>query len=406
MKKLKIVFITEQFSENMGYIANCLPWALARLGHEVHVITSTGNVYFRVPSAYAALESFLGDPEHPSGKKVIETVTLHRMNYFLILGRIGFKGFKKLLEEIQPDIVHAADVVQPYLLQAALYSNPMKYKYFIGCHETMSSFRLAGRWNKLSFEKLLYLTFKTYPGRFISSYASMCFPATIDCKEVAVNYMGVPEKICKITPLGVDTSKFRPVTTKDDKERRKKLRIELGYEDGDLVCIYTGKFTKAKNPLILAKAIHELSIRGHQKYKGLFLGAGLQKDEILNCTNCTVIDFLPFPELPKYYQASDIGVWPTQESTSMLDAAASKLPIIVNDTVKAIERCEGNGLMYKLNNISDLVEKLLLLNDSKLREELGENGRVKMQTQFSWDKIAVERTKDYLNALGIDNIKD
>jgi len=401
-KKVKVVFITEQFSENMGYIANCLPRALARLGHEVHIITSTGNVYFRVPSAYEAIESFLGPPEVEAGEKELHGVTLHRLDYFLILGRIGLYGFKSLLQKIQPDVVHAADVVQPYLLQAALYSKSLNYKYFIGCHETMSSFRLAGRWDKISVEKMLYLAFKTYPGAFISQFAEKCFPATIDCKEVAVNYMGVPEEICKVAPLGVDTSIFKPVNSANTIDERNTTRASLGYIDDDIVCIYTGKFTKAKSPLLLAKAIDKLKQLGHTEYKGLFLGAGVEKEKILSCENCKIIDFLPFPQLPKYYRAAEIGVWPRQESTSMLDAAASALPIIVNDTVKAVERCEGNGIMYKLDDVDDLVEKLLTLKDKDLRIELGEVGRDKMQELFSWDKIAQERTLDYYEALGIN----
>jgi hypothetical protein len=43
---MKIVFVTAWYSEGMGYLENCLPKAIAKLGHEVHIITSTAQVYY------------------------------------------------------------------------------------------------------------------------------------------------------------------------------------------------------------------------------------------------------------------------------------------------------------------------------------------------------------------------
>jgi glycosyltransferase involved in cell wall biosynthesis len=63
--------------------------------------------------------------------------------------------------------------------------------------------------------------------------------------------------------------------------------------------------------------------------------------------------FVPVNELADYFRAADIGVWP-RESTSMLDAAACGLPIVVNDT-SSLLGIEGNGLVYELNNVDDMV---------------------------------------------------
>ena len=83
----------------------------------------------------------------------------------------------------------------------------------------------------------------------------------------------------------------------------------------------------------------------------------------------------------------------------MIDAAASGLPIVVNDTIKALERVEGNGLMYKLGDVEDLKEKLLELVDPSLRKKLGQYGRKKIVNLFSWKSIAKKREYDYLQAL-------
>ena len=45
----------------------------------------------------------------------------------------------------------------------------------------------------------------------------------------------------------------------------------------------------------------------------------------------------------------------------MLDAAACGLPVVVNDTLRATERINGNGLQYRLNDVDDLVRVLSTL---------------------------------------------
>jgi glycosyltransferase involved in cell wall biosynthesis len=113
-----------------------------------------------------------------------------------------------------------------------------------------------------------------------------------------------------------------------------------------------------------------------------------------------VLPFRPHRELPPYYRAADIGVWPTQESMSMLDAAACGLPIIVNDTLLAKERIEGNGITYRLNDAGDLAEKIRWLSDPGRRRELGDTGARRMIELFSWGALARHRLADYEAAAG------
>ena len=86
----------------------------------------------------------------------------------------------------------------------------------------------------------------------------------------------------------------------------------------------------------------------------------------------------------------------------MLDAAACGLPIVVNDRLVAVERIEGNGITYRLNDVNDLVRALESLRDPALRKQLGQSGAKKMACEFSWMSIAKRRMKDYETALGIE----
>jgi len=84
--------------------------------------------------------------------------------------------------------------------------------------------------------------------------------------------------------------------------------------------------------------------------------------------NYIFIDFVKNEELFKYFSASDVGIWPLQESVSMVEAAACNLPFIANDTIGTKLRISNNNaLLYRKGDISDLYEKIkyLVENDNE-----------------------------------------
>ena len=98
--------------------------------------------------------------------------------------------------------------------------------------------------------------------------------------------------------------------------------------------------------------------------------------------------------LVQLYGLSDLGVWPRQESTSMLDCLSCGVPIIVNDTVELTERIDGNGLYFRMDDfqhLADQIERLVL--DPALRKEFAVVGREKILAEFSWSKYASEYLK-------------
>jgi glycosyltransferase involved in cell wall biosynthesis len=104
-------------------------------------------------------------------------------------------------------------------------------------------------------------------------------------------------------------------------------------------------------------------------------------------------------ELGAFYRAAEIGVWPAQESMSMLDALACGLPLVANHTMQAPERLRGTGLSYRLGDVEDLVRQLRALGDSEVRKRLGAEGARRMRGEFNWERIAARRLEDYSAAL-------
>ena len=164
-------------------------------------------------------------------------------------------------------------------------------------------------------------------------------------------------------------------------------------EDATL-CIYTGRFSKDKNPLLLAEAVSELDGTGHP-FRALFIGDGVQTSEIQSYKTSGTILYVPFSDLPKYYRAADIGVWPMQESLSMLDALSCGIPIVVSDKMGDAERTEGSGAVYREGDPKDLARVLAGLESKETRRHLGEVARTKAVEKHSWIGIAKDLIEEY-----------
>jgi glycosyltransferase involved in cell wall biosynthesis len=382
----------------MGYLENMLPKYLARLGAEVHVISTDLPPYYWINEFEKTYSGFCSKLQ-PGAVESIDGFTLHVLGHQRCLGHVRMIGMTRTLRSLHPDVVQTTTVIGWTALEAAFLRPYLRYRLFTGSHTTASVFPLANRrspwWER---ERLRCALSRGIPGYIVSLLSEKCYGATCDCADVAVRFFGVPQDRMAVQPLGVDTDLFYPRSTAEDANCRRGLRRRLGFRESDIVCIYTGRFTDDKNPLLLAKAIEQLSAE-NLSYRGLFVGNGPQSRLIDSCAGCLTLPFVPVSELGNYFRAADVGVWPTQESTSMLDAAGCGLPIVVNDTVRATERVEGNGLTHRLNDLSDLVRTLRSLRDVRLRAQLGSIGAHKISQRFGWATLAAERLRDYERAL-------
>tara|TARA_B100001248_G_C27072152_1_gene314441 strand:- start:188 stop:577 length:390 start_codon:yes stop_codon:yes gene_type:complete len=116
---------------------------------------------------------------------------------------------------------------------------------------------------------------------------------------------------------------------------------------------------------------------------------------------CKILDFVNYKELNKFYNISDIGVWPKQESTSQLDALATGLSIIISDQSGVKERAINSGLLYQEGSKLDLAKKILKLGDEKLRLKMSESSINKSREIYDWRIIAKKYENDYKKLLKV-----
>lgn len=397
---MKIAVIAEHYTRGMGYIENKLPVALASLGAEVHLITSTRSAS---PDFPGLGDSVVGDEGDLEGSVFAEDgVVIHCLPVRTVLRRPKFVGLKSLLRNIRPEIVQTHEMTGWTAMDPARWAKDIGYCFFGGAHWTLSVWNLHELRPRLNWAsarlRLKVALFYRWPSQLASKNMETCYAATSDCAVVAERYWGMTKRKIAVCPLGTDTDLFHPARTREEERQASALRAQLGFELDDIVCVYTGKFSSEKHPLLLAQAVTRLRKEG-LPFRGLFVGDGEEKQTIVASPGCVVVPFRPHRELGDYYRCSDIGVWPTQESMSVLDAAACGVPVVVNHTVQATERFEGNGLTYRLNDLEDLIATLRQLQVQPLRERLGRAGYDKMTREFSWMAIAARRLRDYEQAI-------
>lgn len=181
----------------------------------------------------------------------------------------------------------------------------------------------------------------------------------------------------------------------DCKDNRKRIRHELGLGEDDIVIISTGRIIKDKG----YEALLRLILRDNwNDCKFVIVGNGNYKDEmhselVKNGKDKSVI-FTGFRnDIPALLDASDIFVTCTLHETlgnSVIEASYHKLPVVATNTggIPEIVIHEKTGYLFNINDDDALYSYIkLLIQDPDKREQLGNKGKIQIETQFNKEKI-------------------
>jgi glycosyltransferase involved in cell wall biosynthesis len=403
---MRVVFVFGFFAKQMGYLANCLPKYLAKLGIDVHVISTDLPPYYTLPSFQQTYGGFsTGSKVCKETLESLDGFTLHILPHRRLKGLASrienyrVVGLREKIAALEPDIVQSWSVSGWIPIDLAAANLSKRFKLCTANHIHASVFPLAQAGSKIKLRhRLEHAILRGLPARWVGRRTQRCYCISDDCADIAVRFFGTPKGKIIITPLGTDTEFFWPVHDEVSRQVRFRIRTENGVSDSEILCIYTGRFTKDKNPLLLAEAVARLRREG-LPFRSMFVGSGPQRDGIVALDGAIALPFRPFCELGWIYRAADIAVWPEQESMSMIDATACGIPIVVNDTVMTKERIEGNGLAYRKENLDDLVRVLKVFYDSRLRISMGKVGAERIRGEFGWPVLAKRRIDSYLELM-------
>lgn len=394
---MRIVHVIDYFAPKLGYQETYLAREQQRMGHEVVVITS--DRHFPFPHYEQTVQKQIGRRYVGSGRRVEEGISVIRLlSHFEFFTRVWMNNLITTIQDINPDVIHVHSVssLTSLRLACAKHTSLRKIPILADDHSHWSI--VGNHWSK----KIFYTLYKYAVGWFVSRSLSSFVAITQETKEIVQRVFGITKDV-SIIQLGADTKTFSFQQT-----WRKKLRKQFKFAERDCVFIYTGKMIHDKGIDLLVQAFIELN---HPKARLMLVGNGpdefiLNLKKALKQANISDrVLWIPLqkPEhLARYYSTADVGVWPKQESVSMIEAMACELPVLVKRSKSMETRLGTTGsLMYNEGNTQDLVRsmKVFINMSTQEKRKRGKAGRAHVEKTLSWKTIAQQFVSFYSSLL-------
>ncbi len=286
----------------------------------------------------------------------------------------GVAQLIELLDQIQPDLVHAGPVQGPALITALGGFHPLV---------TMS-------WGSDLLLRAHRSPWMRHATRYTLAHTDIFLG---DCQTVADQAVrfGFDEDRIAIFPWGVDLDHFSP---QNGGEAGKALRRSLGWED-NFVILCNRTWAPLYGVDILAQAFKK-AVKREPELRLLLAGDGPQAAKIKKLLT-PVLNKVSFPgwisreDLPGAYCAADLFVSPSHcdgSSISLLEALACGRPVLTSDIPANREWVVPGevGERFKDNDVDSLVSQLLDMAAKKNLSAYGKRARKLAEARANWDQ--------------------
>ena len=379
--KMKIVHIEDYFFPEAGYQINIIPKYMARMGHEVTIITTeiieelSGHVFFDCKDVKSKDKIYT----EKTGVKIIRLPKKKSIS-----NRAVFTGeiFQTIQDE-KPDVVYIHGNDSLTSMRYLLKRKKLGYPLVMDSH----MLEMASR-NKLS--KLFRWGYRHF---FTPMLVKDNIPVIRTQDDPYVEKcLGIPLKQSPWISVGSDTMLFHP-----DENARKAFREEHGIEEDAFVVLYAGKLGRAKGGMLLAEAL-EKKLPVDKKVVFVVVGkaSGEYGEQVETTFSNSENRILRFPtqkysDLPPFYQAADLAVFPRQCSLSFYDVQACGLPVVFEDNNINIDRAShNNGLVFEAGNAEDFRQKMaqIISLDTKDYQTMRQNSIALVRESYDYAELA------------------
>lgn len=309
----------------------------------------------------------------------------------------AYKKIKRILQEIQPDIVHTHASKAGFLgrYAAIQLGIPVVVHTFHG-HVFHSYFGSA----KTTFFKKI----ERYLARKTSGIIAI---SDLQKKELVETYKISTNEKMKVIPLGFDLEKF----TTNKEERRTAVRKEYNIEKDEVAIALVGRLAPIKDHAYFLTIIEQLLEQTKSKIKVFIVGNGSEwdrvasrVDEINNRFGKKVIMTSWILDISRFNQGMDIMCLTSKNEgtpVSVIEALASGIPVISTDVggVRDILTDGKSGFVIKRENSETYLQKLrLLVEDESLREDFSKFGKENVIKKYTYHRL-VDDMREYYKAL-------
>jgi len=352
---MKIVHLIGYFQPEFGYKEYYIARNQVKLGHEVHIIAS--DKVFPFPD-YSKMAHEAGAPStryRVAGESTIDGVKVHRLkSFFEIKDFILTSGVKKLLQKINPDIVHMHAPQQGMTVLGAAYKDNLGY-FLICDDQALVDSKKTKPYSSLS-GKVRYELFQKFLSSYVYKKADVIFCPNNASKSFIESSFGVSSDKVQLVPIGYDSEFYF-----FDNNSREEVRKEFSLEKNDFVILIAGRLNPEKGfDRILKLLVPFLE----SSAKMLVVGDGEAKEDLENLVRdlhlenrVKFVGFVPEKSLYKYYSASDLAIW-SKPSVGISNAIGCSLPVLTPETEVFSHYNVFGGVTFDPENSEDFVKKV------------------------------------------------
>jgi len=363
---LKIAIVTETFLPSTDGIVTRLTQAIKyfrSLGHEVLIISPD-----------------LGVEEYEGSKVIgIKPITLpfYRYRQFTLPS----KKVKAILEQFNPDIVHA---VNPVLLAASAVHYAKKLDYpLISTYHTHIPKYMDYYWIYKPAKPIVWHHIKRLHNQ---SDLNLCTSKAIQNELLERDFRNL-----HVLQRGVDVHHRHPNYYSESMRER--------LTNGD----HTKKLLVFIGRLAIEKEIHKIKplLDAREDIALALIGDGPARKDLEHTfqnTNTVFTGFLHGEELSQAFASADAFIFPSVTETLglvILEAMASGLPVVAAKSGPTMEQIkdEETGLLFENENVDSMIHAVQKLENEHLVSTMKKKARLEAE-KYAWEK-ASQQLLDY-----------
>jgi glycosyltransferase involved in cell wall biosynthesis len=238
------------------------------------------------------------------------------------------------------------------------------------------------------------------PFRWFEQRAFRRVSAAYACSETVREVLWAKgfKKSVSIIPFGVNTERFRPLTTP-----RSEKPLTIGF---------VGRMLPGKGLNILAEALGKLRA---ESWKLLVVGDGPERQNFTEkmssfglSNRVEITGAISYDDVPQQFHRMDVLVIPTQTTARIreqfgrviVEAMASGVPVIGSTCGAIPEVIADAGLIFPEGESGALASAIRkVLSDQTSRYLMSIAGRARVEEHYTWNKVASETYNLFQNVL-------